>query len=270
MPPPVSADQASRTVLSARFQDSSMCGRSEQGRRALALVAAAAALAALAPGRAAAAGAGAVENALPPPNDMQRLWEELGNVKTMMSGISVCARAGRNARRRGRVSADELSRFNTLYLGKLEHRMLAIATALSSVDSNVKNLQERAHVWDTFQLHVAAWNEQIKTLDKKVDILSRGHEKLDVMDGKLSALQALDYKVERVAGRVGEAEARLAALARSLDAHRDAHRDSYALFGDVAARGVVSTLRIIERKVDRLQKLICACDKEVQEVRCKS
>ncbi|GLH03742.1 Uncharacterized protein GBIM_09598 [Gryllus bimaculatus] len=253
MPPPVSADQASRTVLSARFQDSSMCGRSEQGRRALALVAAAAALAALAPGRAAAAGAGAVENALPPPNDMQRLWEELGNVKTMMSGIS-----------------DELSRFNTLYLGKLEHRMLAIATALSSVDSNVKNLQERAHVWDTFQLHVAAWNEQIKTLDKKVDILSRGHEKLDVMDGKLSALQALDYKVERVAGRVGEAEARLAALARSLDAHRDAHRDSYALFGDVAARGVVSTLRIIERKVDRLQKLICACDKEVQEVRCKS
>jgi hypothetical protein len=28
-------------------------------------------------------------------------------------------------------------------------------------------------VWDTFQLHVAAWNDQMSTLDKKVDILSR-------------------------------------------------------------------------------------------------
>jgi len=43
----------------------------------------------------------------------------------------------------------------------------------SSVDSNVKNLQERAYVWDTFQLHVSAWNEQIKSLDKKLDILNR-------------------------------------------------------------------------------------------------
>lgn len=40
-------------------------------------------------------------------------------------------------------------------------------------NSNVKNLQERAYVWDTFQLHVSAWNEQIKSLDKKLDILNR-------------------------------------------------------------------------------------------------
>ena len=51
--------------------------------------------------------------------------------------------------------------------------MLSMASTLSSLDSNVKNLQERAHVWDTFQLHVAAWNDQMSTLDKKVDILSR-------------------------------------------------------------------------------------------------
>jgi len=69
--------------------------------------------------------------------------------------------------------ADELQKFNTLYLGKLEYRMLSMASTLSSLDSNVKNLQERAHVWDTFQLHVAAWNDQMSTLDKKVDILSR-------------------------------------------------------------------------------------------------
>ena len=71
------------------------------------------------------------------------------------------------------IVTDELQKFNTLYLGKLEYRMLSMASTLSSLDSNVKNLQERAHVWDTFQLHVAAWNDQMSTLDKKVDILSR-------------------------------------------------------------------------------------------------
>ncbi|KAJ4451491.1 hypothetical protein ANN_02954 [Periplaneta americana] len=90
-----------------------------------------------------------------PASPSDKLWEEIGNVKTMMAAVS-----------------DELEKFNTLYLGKLEYRMLSMASTLSSLDSNVKNLQERAHVWDTFQLHVAAWNDQMSTLDKKVDILS--------------------------------------------------------------------------------------------------
>ena len=68
---------------------------------------------------------------------------------------------------------EQLERFNGLYLNKLENRMLTSATSLAHIDSNVKNIQERAHVWDTFQLHVSAWNEQIKSLDKKLDILSR-------------------------------------------------------------------------------------------------
>jgi len=68
---------------------------------------------------------------------------------------------------------EQLERFNSLYLNKLETRLLTSATALAHIDSNVKNVQERAHVWDTFQLHVVAWNEQIKSLDKKLDILSR-------------------------------------------------------------------------------------------------
>ncbi|PSN34853.1 hypothetical protein C0J52_24702 [Blattella germanica] len=91
-----------------------------------------------------------------PASPSDKLWEEIGNVKVMMAAVS-----------------DELEKFNTLYLGKLEYRMLSMASTLSSLDSNVKNLQERAHVWDTFQLHVAAWNDQMSTLDKKVDILSR-------------------------------------------------------------------------------------------------
>lgn len=56
---------------------------------------------------------------------------------------------------------------------KLEQRMISLVSTMASIDSNVKNLQERAHVWDTFQLHVSAWNEQINTLDKKVEIISK-------------------------------------------------------------------------------------------------
>ncbi|XP_067012693.2 uncharacterized protein [Anabrus simplex] len=173
----------------------------------------------------------AAHEGLPSSSSLERLWEEIGSVKTMMAGIS-----------------DELGRFNTLYLGKLEHRMVSIATALSSVDSNVKNLQERAHVWDTFQLHVAAWNDQIKTLDKKVDILSRGHEKMELMDGKLNSLLNLDYKIERIVNKIIESDNKLANLGKSMENHREGS----PLFGDVATRGVVSTLRIIERKLDRL------------------
>lgn len=56
---------------------------------------------------------------------------------------------------------------------KLEQKVITVASTLANIDSNIKNLQERAHVWDTFQLHVAAWNEQIGTLDKKVEIISK-------------------------------------------------------------------------------------------------
>lgn len=51
--------------------------------------------------------------------------------------------------------------------------MAASAVLLESINSNVHNLQERAHVWDTFQLHVSAWNDQLATLDRKFDIISK-------------------------------------------------------------------------------------------------
>ncbi|XP_049853792.1 uncharacterized protein LOC126335000 isoform X2 [Schistocerca gregaria] len=164
-----------------------------------------------------------------------RLWEEMGSLRVLMSAV-----------------AESLEKFNTLYLGKLEHRMVTTATTLSSIDSNVKNLQERAHVWDTFQLHVAAWNEQINILHKKVDILSRGQERLETLDVRLSQLQGLEAAVERVSGRVDSADRRLMALTRAVE-RRTHHGAAGPLLGEFASRGVLSTLRLIERKVDRLQ-----------------
>lgn len=68
---------------------------------------------------------------------------------------------------------ENLAKWNELYLKSLEPRLVSTATSLANIDSNIKNLQERAHVWDTFQLHVTAWNDQLAILDRKVDIISK-------------------------------------------------------------------------------------------------
>ncbi|KAF4528891.1 hypothetical protein B566_EDAN017334 [Ephemera danica] len=39
------------------------------------------------------------------------------------------------------VTPEQLDRFNTLYVGKLEARMLSVATLLANIDANIKNLQ---------------------------------------------------------------------------------------------------------------------------------
>lgn len=69
--------------------------------------------------------------------------------------------------------SDQWEKFNSLFVTSLEPRFTSTASTLASIDSNIHNLQERAHVWDTFQLHVAAWNEQLASLDRKVDIISK-------------------------------------------------------------------------------------------------
>nr|CAD7259982.1 unnamed protein product [Timema shepardi] len=165
-----------------------------------------------------------------PASTSEKLWEEISDVKTMMVTIS-----------------DELQKFNSLYLSKLEYRMVSMATTLSSLDSNIKNLQERAHVWDTFQLHVSAWNEQINTLDKKMDILSRGQNKLLLVDGKVNSLLSLDYKMERMLEKMEEADDKLNSLGKTLES-----QSSGPLFSEFATRGALSTLKLIERKVDRI------------------
>ncbi|XP_052132077.1 uncharacterized protein LOC127751883 [Frankliniella occidentalis] len=68
---------------------------------------------------------------------------------------------------------EQLRSFNELYVGKLESRIVSTATSLSGLQSNVERLLDRAHVWDTLQLHVAAWSEQMHTLSSKMDLLSR-------------------------------------------------------------------------------------------------
>lgn len=64
-----------------------------------------------------------------------------------------------------------LNNWNNLYVNQLEPKILSFSVGMSNLDTNIKNLQERAHIWDTFQLHISAWNEQLAATDRKLDIL---------------------------------------------------------------------------------------------------
>ena len=51
--------------------------------------------------------------------------------------------------------------------------MVVAASVLAGLEAKINNVVERSHAWDTFQLHVASWNEQMHTINNKMDILSR-------------------------------------------------------------------------------------------------
>ncbi|XP_065335436.1 angiopoietin-related protein 7-like isoform X2 [Cloeon dipterum] len=130
---------------------------------------------------------------------------------------------------------------------------MSIATLMGHIDSNVKHLQERAHVWDTFQLHVSAWNEQIKALDRKVDFISRGQERFEQFDTKMNELLGShEAQLQRVSSRLDEMDTRLAAIAKSVEENTASSEPAAPLLGEFATRGVLSTLKGIEKKVDKL------------------
>jgi hypothetical protein len=60
-----------------------------------------------------------------------------------------------------------------------------------------------------------------------------------LLDGKVSSLLEVDYKVERVVEKLGETDHKLAAIGKALDDQKDG-----PLFGEFTTRGVLSTLKV--------------------------
>jgi hypothetical protein len=60
-----------------------------------------------------------------------------------------------------------------------------------------------------------------------------------LLDGKVSSLMEVDYKVERVVEKLGETDHKLAAIGKALDDQKDG-----PLFGEFTTRGVLSTLKV--------------------------
>ncbi|XP_058117507.1 angiopoietin-2-like [Anopheles ziemanni] len=93
-----------------------------------------------------------------------------------------------------------LNRFNSHYLINLEQRIVSVLTTMTSLDSNVKTLQEKSQIWDVFQHHIGAWSEHIKSVDNKLDILKKTHETPSAaLETRLSNL---DFKVQHIFEKV--------------------------------------------------------------------
>ncbi|XP_066248513.1 uncharacterized protein [Euwallacea similis] len=152
-----------------------------------------------------------------------------------------------------KVLSDQWEKWNTLFITSLEPRIASTASTLSSIDSNIHNLQERAHVWDTFQLHVAAWNDQLATIDRKIDILKKAVEQISSMDSKVNSLLAKDFKLDKLvkmANSLLDMTTNIESDVKSKQFCNKSAKDS--LFEEFAARGILSSLKLVERKVDQL------------------
>ncbi|GJQ73785.1 hypothetical protein Trydic_g18725 [Trypoxylus dichotomus] len=144
--------------------------------------------------------------------------------------------------------AGAFDKWNTVYNNQVEPRVVSSSNLLAAIDSNIRNLQERAHVWDTFQLHISAWNDQLSTTDRKLDIISNAQEKLFNLDTKLSFVSNLDYKLDSVLKKLQEIEESLNTIPKKIEEKRQGE----TLFGEFATRGILSTLKLIEKKLDKV------------------
>lgn len=88
--------------------------------------------------------------------DISGLHNELTAMKTALQGVTA-----------------EWEKFQGLYMKTMETKILQLFTTMTSLDTNVKALQERAHVWDIFKHHIEAWSDHMKSVDKKIDLIKR-------------------------------------------------------------------------------------------------
>lgn len=92
----------------------------------------------------------------------------------------------------------QLSKFNSM-----EQKMSIIMATMVSLDTNIKALQERAHVWDIFQHHISAWSDHMKAVDKKLDFLKQAYEsQLHMEAPNENRLTQLDFKVHNIYEKV--------------------------------------------------------------------
>lgn len=107
----------------------------------------------------------------------------------------------------------QLETFNLHYLTKLDDKFMNIVQTMSSLDANVKQLQEKAQVWDIFRHHINSWSEHIKTTDQKIEILKKSLENLPVIENQL---QNTDFKVQHVFEKTDLINEKLHEMTKSL------------------------------------------------------
>ncbi|XP_058056113.1 angiopoietin-2 [Anopheles bellator] len=143
-----------------------------------------------------------------------------------------------------------LNRFNTHYLINLEQRIVTVLTTMTSLDANVKSLQEKSQIWDVFQHHIGAWSEHIKSVDSKLDILKKTHETPSAaLETRLSNL---DFKVEHIFEKVDIINEKLHDITKTVysnAAHRGRRNDV------VEQAAILTKVGQLQKQINRLENI---------------
>ncbi|XP_062565293.1 angiopoietin-2-like isoform X2 [Armigeres subalbatus] len=116
----------------------------------------------------------------------------------------------------------QLEKFNTHYLINLEQRMLNVLTTMTSIDSNVKTLQEKSQIWDVFQHHIGAWTEHMKSVDHKLDLIKKSQENTPHhLEVKLSNI---DFKIQHIFDKVDVVNEKLHDITKTVYALSSSYR----------------------------------------------
>lgn len=107
----------------------------------------------------------------------------------------------------------QLDDMNLHYHTKLEEKFVNMVQLLSSLDVNIKQLQEKAQVWDIFRHHITSWSDNIKSSDQKIEILRRAMESLPVIENQL---QNTDFKVQHIFDKVDITNEKLHEVSKAL------------------------------------------------------
>ncbi|XP_063868844.1 uncharacterized protein LOC135104951 isoform X4 [Scylla paramamosain] len=161
----------------------------------------------------------------------------------------------------------QLDRFNSLYINKLERELSASAARMAALEAMVRGVADRAAAWDNIQNHMAVWTDQSRTMERKLDLLNRCHEKqasweerlsavdalnhkLTALDKKINAMTRLEFKVEQVSERVEEVDSTVKWVKKRMGT------PDHPVLTEFAGRGVLSSLLNIEHKLGNLSRHI--------------
>uniref|UniRef100_A0A1S4GCF9 Fibrinogen C-terminal domain-containing protein n=2 Tax=Anopheles gambiae TaxID=7165 RepID=A0A1S4GCF9_ANOGA len=147
-----------------------------------------------------------------------------------------------------------LNRFNSHYLINLEQRIVSLLTTMTSLDANVKTLQEKSQVWDVFQHHIGAWSEHIKSVDNKLEILRKTHETPSpTLETRLSSL---DFKVQHIFEKVDVINEKLHDITKTVYALSSSSANNRGRRNDRLESAAAAEQAAILTKIGHLQKQI--------------
>ncbi|XP_042880412.1 uncharacterized protein LOC122258489 isoform X4 [Penaeus japonicus] len=157
----------------------------------------------------------------------------------------------------------QLEMFNTLYINKLERELSSSTAKIAALESAVRSIGDRAAAWDNIQNHMTVWTDQSRTMERKLDLLNRCHEKQDTwevklnavdalnhkltaLDKKINAMTRLEFKVEQVSERVEEVNSKVNWVKKQMAAPEQ------PIITEFAGRGLLSSLVQIESKLENI------------------